>query len=309
MTDVYKLYRQSKTSHRSFKEIDRIFERYVLPALGTMPISDVDRTTVTLLLDQVAHCPPKYTPAMARAVAAQISAFFSWSMARLPGIDRNPCREAGRPPKPRPRTRLLSDLEVAYLWEVLGEERFPWSIALKLILLTGQRRAEVFEADWCEFDLEKRTWTIPASRAKNGRQHSVPLSQGAIALLKQIPPRNSGKLFPSRSNPSRGASGFSKAMRRINQSVREKTGSQPTFTLQDLRRTVATGLQRLGVKIEVTEAALNHISGTRDGIVGVYQLYQYQEEKRHALESWSAFLHALVGRHIGEANKENTTCL
>ena len=308
--DLYLLYRKTKTQHRSFQEIDRIFKKYILPALGPMPICDVDRTALTRLIDQVAYSPPKYTPVMARAVAAQMSAFFSWAVARVPELQTNPGLLADRPPKPRPRTRVLSGREIALLCEVLGAEPLPWSHAIKLILLTGQRRAEVFEAEWREFDLNERLWTLPASRAKNGREHHVPLSGATLALLMELPGSRSGKLFPARSNSDRGASGFSKALRRINQRVREKTGiHQSSFTLQDLRRTVATGLQRLGVKIEVTESVLNHISGTRDGIVGVYQLYQYEDEKRHALDSWSTFLDALVRRHIGDGNKEDMKSL
>ena len=88
--------------------------------------------------------------------------------------------------------------------------------------------------------------------------------------------------------------GAASALRRINQAVVTKTGIDQKFTLQDLRRTVATGLQGLGVKVEVTEAVLNHRSGTRDGIVGVYQLYQYEAEKRQALEIWAIQLLALT---------------
>lgn len=292
--DLYSLYRRTKTQHRSFGEIDRIFKKYILPALGPLPICDVDRTALTRLIDQVAYSPPKYTPVMARAVAAQISAFFSWAVARVPELRTNLCLLADRPPNPRPRTRVLSGWEIAQLCEVLGAEPLPWSHAIKLILLTGQRRAEVFEAEWLEFNLEERLWTIPASRAKNGREHEVPLSAAAVALIQSLGPAPAGKLFPSRTNPQRGASGFSKAMSRITRAVAAVTGRPTHFTLQDLRRTVATRLQGLGVQLEVTEAVLNHVSGSRGGIVGVYQLYQFEAEKRVALDRWAVELARIV---------------
>ncbi len=308
ISQVYASYRLTKSNYRSFREIDRIFSRYILPRLGDLQIEDVDRAAVTRLLDEIAHTPRGYTPAMARAVAAQLSAFFGWAIARIPSLHANPCWLAERPRKPRPRTRILTDQELAVLWEVLGEERFPWSVAVKLILLTGQRRGEVFNADWRELNFEQRIWTIPASRTKNSRDHRVPLAHSVVRILEQIPGHRSGKVFPSRLDPARGASGFSKALRRINRAVGDRTGADQDFTLQDLRRTVATGLQRLGTKIEVTEAVLNHVSGTRDGIVGVYQLHQYDSEKKGALQAWSRFVHSLTGASVRDELPELIRC-
>jgi len=116
------------------------------------------------------------------------------------------------------------------------------------------------------------------------------------------------KLFPARGRPERGASGFSKAMKRINLAVRAADGAGATFTLQDLRRTVATGLQRLGVKLEVTEAVLNHISGTRDGVVGIYQRYQFEDEKRIALNRWAIELVNIVASDCQNARTAAVKC-
>ncbi|MBA3668777.1 MAG: site-specific integrase [Sphingomonas sp.] len=291
---LYVNYAQAKSDHRSIGEIRRIFERHILPDLGWRSVQSIDRTDVTLLLDKVARLEQRRTPVMARAVAAQLSAYFSWAIARLPNLGDNPCRLASRPPKPRSRSRVLSDGEVQALWLVLDQEARPWSVAIKLILLTGQRRGEVFDASWNEFDLERSIWTIPAERSKNGREHEVPLSAAAVDLIRGLGPASAGKLFPSRTNPQRSASGFSKAMARITRAVAAVTGRPAHFTLQDLRRTVATRLQALGVRLEVTEAVLNHISGSRGGIVGVYQLYQFEAEKRAALDRWAAELEKIV---------------
>ena len=98
-------------------------------------------------------------------------------------------------------------------------------------------------------------------------------------------------------------SGFSKAKRAVDASVLEMLKKEfgedaegiPHWTLHDLRRTVATNLQKLGVRLEVTEAVLNHTSGSRAGIVGVYQRYKYTAEKRDALDKWAARVAQIVG--------------
>ena len=158
-----------------------------------------------------------------------------------------------------------------------------------MLLLTGQRRNEVFDADRDEFDLAAKLWTIPGGRAKNGATHLVPLSPMALAIVKELLTEYwSEKLLPARGNWDASPSGFSKAMRRIREALEAELGhAVPHWTLHDLRRTVATGLQRLGIRLEVTKAVLNHLSGSRSGIVGVYQRHNYFDEKRVALAAWA----------------------
>ena len=167
---------------------------------------------------------------------------------------------------------------------------------MMLLLLTGQRRNEVFNADRAEFNTEQALWTIPRERAKNGVAHLVPLSPQASAIVKSLLANHkSDKLIPARGNWDVGPSGFSKALARIREGLAEKIdGPVAHWTLHDLRRTLATGLQRLGVRLEVTEAVLNHVSGTRSGIVGVYQRHNYLEEKREALGRWDKEMKRLV---------------
>ena len=114
-------------------------------------------------------------------------------------------------------------------------------------------------------------------RAKNGATHIVPLSAPAQDLLRGVP--RSGELaFPG----LRGTfNGFSLAKAALD----AKSGVT-NWRLHDLRRTMATGLQRLGVRLEVTEQVLNHVSGSRAGIVGVYQRHDFASEKRAALDAW-----------------------
>jgi integrase len=138
---------------------------------------------------------------------------------------------------------------------------------------------------WAEVSGDFSTWTIPASRAKNGATHIVPLSGPAKDLLRNVP-RFGELVFPG----LRGTfNGFSKAKAALD----AKSGVT-SWRLHDLRRTAATGLQRLGVRLEVTEQVLNHVSGSRAGIVGVYQRHDFASEKRAALDAWGAHVLAIV---------------
>lgn len=299
-------YLAAKAARRSIGEIQRVLEGYVLPELGDRMADAVTRADVTRLIDGIAST----APVMARNVHAQLSAFYTWAMPRLDRLPSNPCRDAGRPSAPKSRDRVLTETELAALWKLVDAEPFPWEPALKLLMLTGQRRDEVFNADRVEFDLKGKIWTIPADRAKNGVEHRVPLTDGAVSLIASVPVLRIGikasgdvfspKLFPARANPFNGPSGFSKVQARLRAAMKEELGTVPEWRLHDVRRTVATGMQRLGIRLEVTEAVLNHISGTRAGIAGVYQRHHFMDEKRHALEAWAADLDRIVsGRDAG----------
>lgn len=288
-------YRAAKADRRSIAEIERVFNRHILPKFGDRMPETITRAEITRFIDSIAL----ETPVMARGVLGQFSSFYGWALPRLDRLQFNPCRDAGRPPPPKARDRVLDVREVGLLWNILGEEGPPFGPAIKLLLLTGQRRNEVFSADRSEFDFEAGLWTIPASRAKNGIAHLVPLALPAIDLLNEIwALSDSDKLLASRGDTETGPSGFSKTMARLRRAMETQMGrSVQHWTLHDLRRTVATGLQRLGVRLEVTEAVLNHVSGSKAGIVGVYQRHNYFEEKKTALEAWGDEMIRLAACH------------
>jgi integrase len=188
------------------------------------------------------------------------------------------------------RERVLTDAEVAAIWRSTASPG-PFNGIVRMLLLTGQRREEAATMKWGE--LSDDTWTVPASRAKNGATHIVPLSTQAQDLLRGAP-RLGELVFPGLRGPFNG---FSKAKAALD------AGSGVTgWRLHDLRRTVATGLQRLGVRLEVTEQILNHVSGSRAGIVGVYQRHDFAVEKRAALEAWDAHVQAIVEGRETSAN-------
>jgi integrase len=168
-----------------------------------------------------------------------------------------------------------------------------------MLMLTAQRRHEVADMAWSELSDDRSTWTIPASRAKNGQDSIVPLAPQVQAIVEAAPRYAVNALcFPG----ERGAfSGWSKSKVRL-----DRDSGVKDWRLHDLRRTAATGLQKLGVRLEVTEAVLNHIAGSRAGIVGVYQKHTWADEKRAALAAWGARVEAIVG---GRTAADNVTRL
>lgn len=207
------------------------------------------------------------------------------------------------------RERVLSDDEIRLVWQAFESIGWPFGPIGKLLLLTGARRDEAAALEWREVDLAARTWTLPAARSKNKRPHEIPLSDAAVETLAALP-RVEGKAgFVFTTTGKTAVSGFSRAKAQIDAAILEMlqgnagaagadladAKAPERWTFHDLRRTVATNLQKLGVRLEVTEAVLNHVSGSRAGIVGVYQRHEYADEKRAALEAWGRYLDTLLG--------------
>jgi integrase len=188
-----------------------------------------------------------------------------------------------------------------------------------LLILTGQRRGEVAGMTWAELSDDLTSWTLPGERTKNGAAHVVPLSAPARDLLKALLPGDANEA--KRALAERRAagtlvlpgavgtpfSGWSKSKGALDKAITEaaagtSAASLAPWSIHDLRRTVATGLQRLGVRLEVTEAVLNHISGSRGGIAGVYQRHDWANEKRAALDAWAAHLLAIAEQRTAADN-------
>jgi integrase len=151
--------------------------------------------------------------------------------------------------------------------------------------------------EWSEVDRGDASWLIPAYRTKNRKAQHVPLSKAALETLDGVAGGDqwpqSGYIFSTTGRTP--VSGFSKAKRRLDESMAAELGDRfVAWRSHDIRRTLATNLQRLGVRFEVTEAVLNHVSGSRGGIAGVYQRYNWADEKREALSQWSDYVECLT---------------
>ena len=256
-----------------------------------LPARSLDRTAAVEALDNVKA---NYGPVAANRVRAYGRACFGWAM-RRGTIPENPFGAVPKPAQEQARERVLADAELGRVWlacDGLGE---PWRSIFRLLVLTGQRRGEVAGMRWSELALDPAApavWALPGVRTKNGQAHDVPLSGPACELI-QGTPRFQGCPFVFSQGRATAPSGFGKAKARLDELLVAEP--IPPWTLHDLRRTVATGLQRLGVRLEVTEAVLNHISGSRAGIVGVYQRHAWTQEKRAALKAWAEHVVGEVG--------------
>ena len=212
---------------------------------------------------------------------------FNWAL-ECDIVETSPCAGVRRPSAERARERVLDDDELRRVWHGAVALGFPWGSITQLLILTGQRRDEVAMMRWSEVDLGKRLWTLPSERVKNGKVHTVPLSDAAKAMLASIP-RAGDYVFAS---PSGGHPSHSHGKILLDKAV----GDVAPWRFHDLRRTVASGLARLGVNLPVIEKILNHTSGSFAGVVGVYQRHDFAAEKRAALELWAQHVDGLVGQ-------------
>ena len=261
--------------------------------------------------------------AMTGRTAAYGRAAFAWAVKRG-SVRGNPFADLPVSKSVSKRERVLSDAEIAEIWRAAGEAASPYGAIIRLLILTGQRRGEVAGITWGEISEDLTTWTVPAERTKNGVVHTVPLSALARDLLGVLVPDEAKEAKRANDRRASGAfvlpgavgtpfAGWSKAKRALDKAITDArakatitAGTIPPalvpWSVHDLRRTVATGLQRLGVRLEVTEAVLNHISGSRGGIAGVYQRHDWATEKRSALDAWAAHIIAATAQRSAPPN-------
>jgi integrase len=270
-----------------------VLRREAVAVLRTKPLPKITRSDLNPIWDRMQD-----RPAVARLTHATLRKLFRWAVSRG-DLERSPMEGVDPPPAVPARDRVLSDPELALVWEAVAQLRQPFTGFFRMLILTAQRREEVGGMDWSELDRDAALWTLPGFRTKNRKPQLVPLSEAAVRVLDEIssgPWPCQGLVFSTTGRTS--ISGFSKIKRRLDDLIEEKLqGEELTpWRSHDLRRTVATGLQRLGVRFEVTEAVLNHMSGARSGIAGVYQRYDWAAEKREALDKWASHVVGLLER-------------
>ena len=201
--------------------------------------------------------------------------------------------------KEKSRDRVLTDQEIKWFWQACSIEGQPWGHLGKMLLLTGQRLGEV--VNMIDREITGDLWHLTADRTKNGRAHDVALSEAARAVLGGVERVKGQAGYVFTTNGASALQGYHKGRNHIAKRMAEIASHEageameiPHWTFHDLRRTAATGMARLGIPVRVTEAVLNHVSGTAGGIVGVYQRHDYADEKRNALDAWARFVADLV---------------
>jgi integrase len=262
---------------------------YFRPLHG-MPVDQVTRKDVAHRLARITAEHGSITAVRARGA---LSSLYSWAMG-MGLVEHNPVVGTFRPKDAEPRERVLEDHELAAIWRSAGDGAY--GKVIKLLILTGARRAEVGGMRWSEIDRERAAWSVPANRTKNGRPLILPLQPLAMEIIESVPERVArDHLFGSRS-----ADGLAHWHAKADLDQRLGAAVKP-WRLHDIRRTVATRMADLGVQPHVIEAVLNHYSGHRSGVAGIYNRSVYEREVRAALALWADHVRALVeggGRKI-----------
>jgi len=263
-------------------EYRRILNRHFLPKLRLEPLERVTTHDLTRILDRL-----RATPSEARHAYSTISVVLNWAVSRRL-IEHSPLGGVKAPRASASRDRVLSDPELAIVLGKAISSGLAINQIVHLLILTGQRRGEIGGLRWSYIDQSEGTITWPPEAVKNGRRHTIPYGAMTAAVFERIP-RQGDFLFPARGYEDRPFNGWSKT----GVSFLRSSGVE-NWTLHDLRRTFASGMQKLGVRMEVTEKLLNHASGSFAGIVSVYQRHDYLPEMREAVQKWETKLQVLL---------------
>jgi integrase len=273
---------KKKTRENSWRQAVHVFDDIVLPAWRGRIVHDIKRRDIIELIESVAED----RPIMANRAHAHVSKFFNWLCER-DVIAASPCAGVKRPSAENARDRILSDDEIKALWLACGDIGDPAGACIKVLLLTGQRRSEV--AGMRRGEINGDVWTLAPERTKNKQRNDVPLAAQALAIIEGMPKIAGGDYVFT-------TSGWAPLGRfdRIKHELDAHMKPQTPWVLHDVRRSAASGMAKLGIRLPVIEKCLNHTGGSFRGIVGVYQRHDFAAEKRDALQRWADHIDAIV---------------
>lgn len=291
------------STKRSGDEIARRLRKNVSDVIGAIKLADLHRRDLTRCIDAVKD---RGAPVEANRLFEDMRAMIRWAKGRG-DIDDNLVEGMRKPTETKERDRFLTADEIKTMWAALSDADMRESTRriIRLCLVTGQRVGEVSGMTRDEVDLDKAAWTIPPHRTKNGREHIVPLSRMAIAIIgdqiKDVEAlaEQKGRAATEWVFPGPGfravvtAASLPKAVKRLEEDGTIMGVAQ--WTPHDLRRTAATQMEEIGISPFIVGHILNHVSVTKASITSrVYARYSYDREKREALELWADRLSAIV---------------
>jgi integrase len=277
--------------------------------LHKRPIDQIARADIKAVLDDVARQTGKSTADRASTALSTLLAWcvYSGLLEQNPTIGLKAYNGNAR------RERVLTEAELALVYQA-SYDAADYGRILRLLILTGCRRKEIGSLSWPEVDLERRLIDLPEERTKNGRRHLVPLSELALSILENTPQgrREAGFIF-GRDRSAEGFNGWALGKVALDKRIAKARGGKPlaAWTVHDIRRSVITHLTESRTRIEetpkgpevkrwsfaqphVVEMIVNHISGHKGGVAGVYNKSTYLAERCEALEAWSAHVLKLV---------------
>ena len=274
---------QRASTHNAAK---RYFEKHWAP-LHRRAIHTIDRTTVASLVRDITRDHGRTAAARARG---NLSALFAWAM-REGVTSANPVVGTNDPAEGiEPRDRVLTPAELEAIWKQCRDDDFGRIV--RLLLLTACRRDEIGGLRWTELDLEAGKLLLPKDRTKNGRPLALTLPEKARSILKAAPRRAGRDLVFG--GGKAGFNAWSYSTLSLNSRIAEANGrALAPWRIHDLRRSVRTGMGKIGIKPHVAELVLNH-TGHKAGIGGVYDHYDYEPEMADALARWEVHLLSIV---------------
>lgn len=285
------LERHAKPNKRSAYEDERILNKDILPRWGKTKAKAISKKDVLSLLDEILA---RDAPIAANRTLACVRKMFNWANNR-DILDGNPCLFIKAPSRENRRDRVLTSEEISLFWNNIQQTSMSplIKLALKLQLITAQRKAELLSAKWSDFDLTTMMWAIPAENSKNGCAHRVPLSALACSVLLELKEISckSIYLFPSQ---QLGKTILGSSVDHALRANRLRLGIED-ITPHDLRRTAASHMASFGINRLIISKILNHVE---QSVTSVYDRYSYDTEKREALEKWGQYLAGLITETI-----------
>ena len=293
LADEY-IIKRSKTK-KAWVEEKRILEKDVLPKWRNHKAKDIKRRDILLLLDKIVE---RGSPIMANRTLGVLQRMFKFGIGR-DILESNPCSVIERPGEESQRDRVLSAKEIKKFW--FGLEKCEMAggtkLALQFLLISLQRKGEVAQSEWKEFDLKSGWWTIPKGKTKNGLPHRVYLSPTSLSLLRETKELSGDSiyLFPS----PRGKGNKPITSRSLSQALlrNQKNIGIEHFIPHDLRRSASSHMTGSGIPRSVVQKILNHIE---QGVTAVYDRYSYDKEKRNAMMKWDRRLQAILSGETGK---------
>ena len=279
-----------KKNVRRWKAAEGEIDNHIRPGLGFLKVEKVEKANVRKM---IAEIEAEY-PVAANRVLARVRAIYNWALENdLATAD--PTRGIKKPTKEKPVSRILCDDELAKIWTAATSLSYPAREYIRFLILSGQRRDDVRGMRRDELDMRMGNWVIPAERYKSGRPHLIPLTDGMKELLKVTPAK--GFVF-SLTGGEKPYGNLVKPKRKL-----DKASGVKGWTLHDIRRTVRTGLSRLGVRPDVAERVIGHSVGGKLG--ETYDLYSYRKEKLEALELWEAHVLKVAAERKGRRSLDH----
>ncbi len=268
---------EQKNKPRTVRDYKRLLTRHFV--FGRKHLSDIGPQDINRKIDKLQKIVSEQNHAL---VAVKV--FFRWAQRRR-YIEHSPC-EGMQTTKRASRDRVLTDQELAAVYRNAETIGYPFGTIVQLCILTGQRRSEIAWLRHSYFAIN--ILTVPASLAKNKRKHVMPVGSLVKSIVDSVPHQDD-LLFPAQRG-DKVFGGWSKQKHALDMAIAEEGHVIAPWTLHDLRRTFATNLAALGVRLEVTERLLNHVSGSLGGLVAVYQKHNWMPEMREAVIKWEAHL-------------------